>query len=71
MKDTSEIQHITVDLGPTSILVLAEFLLVTLKLMGHIGWTWPIVLAPIILVVAGASFILLFTLLKMIKDRLF
>lgn len=64
-------QYVLVDLGPSTIIMLAELILITLKLLGHISYSWTLVLSPIILVILGASTILLFTLIKILKDNLF
>ena len=63
--------RIIVDFGPTSILILSEIILIILKVLGYITFSWELVLAPILLVISGAVLILLFTLIKLIKDNLF
>ena len=71
MSESVKHAHLSVDLGPSTIIVIAELLLVALKLMGHISLSWAIVLSPIILVISGAGIILLFTLIKVLKRYLF
>lgn len=69
---TKEVKtRVILDFGPSTIIILAEMLLVVLKILGYINYSWSLVLSPIILVLIGASLILLFTLLKLIKDNLF
>jgi len=64
-------RHITLDLGPSTLLMISELVLVSLKLMGHISVSWFLVLSPIVMVIGGAAVILLFTLLKFLKSHLF
>lgn len=64
-------QRITVDLGPSTVILLSELILITLKMMNYISYSWTLVLSPVILVIAGAVLILLFTLIKLLKDHLF
>lgn len=64
-------QHVLIDFGPSTVIILSELILITLKLMNQISYSWTLVLSPIILVILGASTILLFTLIKLIKDYLF
>ena len=70
-KQSTNKQYMLVDLGPSTIIMLAELILITLKLMNQISYSWALVLSPIILVILGASIILFFTLIKVIKDNLF
>lgn len=70
-KSTISKQHIVVDFGPSTIIMLSEIVLIGLKLMNYIPYSWTLVLSPIILVILGASTILFFTLIKLIKDNLF
>lgn len=70
-KTISGTTHITLDLGPTTIIMLSELLLVVLKLMGHITYSWTLVLSPILVVIVGAALILLTTLIKLLKNYLF
>jgi hypothetical protein len=63
--------HITLDLGPSTLLMLSELVLVALKLMGHIGASWLLVLSPIVMVIAGATVILLLTLIRVLTRNLF
>lgn len=64
-------RHITVDLGPTTVIVLAELLFVMLKLMNQITYSWTFILLPILIVIGGAALILLTTLMKLLKQHLF
>lgn len=69
---TKEVKtRVILDFGPSTVIILAEMLLVVLKILGYINYSWLLVLSPIILVIVGASLILLFTLIKLIKDNLF
>lgn len=69
---TKEVKtRVILDFGPSTIIILAEMLLVVLKILGYINYSWSLVLSPIILVILGASVILFFTLIKIIKDTLF
>lgn len=69
---TKEVKtRVILDFGPSTIIILAEMLLVVLKTIGYINYSWELVLSPIILVILGASVILFFTLIKIIKDNLF
>lgn len=70
-KQTHSKQHILIDFGPSTIIMLSELILIALKLMNYIPYSWTLVLSPIILVIAGATGILLLTLIKLIKDNLF
>lgn len=63
--------RVILDFGPSTVIILAEMLLVVLKILGYINYSWSLVLSPIILVILGASVILFFTLIKIIKDNLF
>lgn len=64
-------QHIIVDVGPYSMLMGAELVLIVLKIMGYISYSWSLVLSPIMLTVLSASCILLFTFLKVLKNYFF
>lgn len=64
-------QHLVVDVGPYTILMIAELVLVLLKITQYINYSWWLVLSPIILVVVSATFILLVTLIKALKDYFF
>lgn len=69
---TKEVKtRVILDFGPSTVIILAEMLLVALKIVGYINYSWTLVLSPIILVILGASTILFFTLIKVIKDNLF
>lgn len=69
---TKEVKtRVILDFGPSTVIILAEMLLVVLKILGYIQYSWLLVLSPIILVIIGASLILFFTLIKIIKDNLF
>jgi uncharacterized membrane protein len=63
--------RVILDFGPSTVIILSELLLVILKILGHINYSWTLVLSPIILTIIGASLILFFTLVKIIKDNLF
>lgn len=64
-------QHIVVDIGPLTTLMIAELALIVFKFMNYISFSWLIVLSPILLLVTAAALIILYTLLKLIKDSLF
>jgi hypothetical protein len=63
--------HVVVDLGPSTIIVLSEILLIIIKLMEYINYSWEVILLPILLVIAGSTIILLSTLFKMLKNHIF
>ena len=63
--------HITLDLGPSTLLMLSELVLVTLKVMGYVQVSWLLVLSPIVMVVAGATIILLITLIRVLTRNIF
>lgn len=72
MSSAKEVKtRVILDFGPSTVIILAEMLLVVLKILGYINYSWTLVLSPIILVILGASIILFFTLIKVIKDNLF
>jgi uncharacterized membrane-anchored protein len=68
---TSSSTRITIDLGASTIIMLSELILIVLKILGYIPFSWELVLSPIILVLIGSVTVLLFTLIKIIKDNLF
>lgn len=70
MKDTSS-NYRMVDIGPTTILFLSVLLLTTLKILGHIGLSWYMILSPVIVVVIGSALIIFYTLVKMLKNYFF
>lgn len=63
--------HVILDLGPSTITVISEILLIGLKLLGHVQYSWELILSPILLVMLGAAIILLVSLVKMIKTHIF
>jgi hypothetical protein len=63
--------YIVLDFGPSTIIVISEIILIILKMMKYVDYSWQLVLSPIILVIVGATFVLLLTLIKIIKDNLF
>lgn len=63
--------HVVLDIGPSTIIILCELLLIALKLSNQIQYSWELILSPIILVITGATLVLLVTLVKLIKDYLF
>lgn len=63
--------HVVLDFGPSTIIIISEIILIILKMMKYVDYSWPLVLSPIILVIVGATFVLLLTLIKLIKDNLF
>jgi uncharacterized membrane-anchored protein len=69
--NTSNNTRVIVDFGPSTIIMLSELILIVLKILGYIQFSWELVLSPIILVIIGAVAVLLFTLIKIIKDNLF
>jgi hypothetical protein len=62
--------NITIEIGPFTSILLAEFILIALKLMGEITITWNLVLIPIYLVVAGAALVTMFSLFRIIKNNI-
>lgn len=66
-----EKSHVVVDVGPSTIIVLCEIILIVLKLTSQIQYSWELILSPIILVIGGAVLILLSTLVKLLKSYLF
>ena len=71
MNKGSEKSHVVVDVGPYTILMIAELTRIVLKVMNYIQHSWLLVLSPIVLIIASASLILLFTFLKLLKNNLF
>jgi hypothetical protein len=67
MHDTKSSHHV-IEVGPFTSILLAEFVLIGLKLLGEISLTWNLVLLPIYLVVASAVVVMTFTLLKVIRS---
>lgn len=63
--------HIVVDLGPSTVLIISQIILLTLKIMNYIQFSWTLILSPIIMVIGIAVVVLFFTLLQVIKDNLF
>lgn len=63
--------RVIVDLGPSTIIMLCELILIVLKILGYIQFSWELVLSPIILVIVGSVAVLLLTLVRIIKDNLF
>jgi len=70
MKETTS-NYRMVDIGPTTILFLSVLLLATLKILGHIGLSWYMILSPVIVVVVGSALIIFYTLVKMLKNYFF
>ncbi len=66
--NSNKSSHLVVEIGPFSSILLAEFILIALKLMGEISLTWNLVLIPIYLVVASAVLVMVFTLLRIIRN---
>jgi hypothetical protein len=64
-------RHVILDLGPSTVIVISEILLIILKLLGYIQYSWELILSPILLVIFGAAVILLVSLVKMIKTHIF
>jgi len=69
--NTSNNMRISLELGPATLIFISELVLIALKMMGHISVSWPIILVPIIVVVAWTTLMLLFTLLMSLKNYLF
>lgn len=63
--------RITVDLGPATLIMLSELILITLKMLEKINVSWLLVLSPIVVVLGGASLILLLSLLSALRKRIF
>lgn len=60
-----------VDIGPFTIIFLSVLLLTTLRLLGHITLPWYMILSPVLVVVFGSAIIILYTLVKMLKNYFF
>lgn len=71
MNNNQNKTYLTIDLGPTTLIFLAEMILIVLKLTGHINVSWILALSPIIVLVGGAAIILFLTLIKLIKRHIF
>jgi hypothetical protein len=71
MNTNREKLSITVDIGPYTVVLLAEIILIVLKILTYITYSWLLVLSPIILIIGAASFILLLTFLKLLRNNLF
>ena len=71
MNKGCEKTHVVVDVGPYTILMVAELTLIVLKVMNYIQYSWLLVLSPIMLIVASASLLLLFTFFRLLKNNLF
>jgi hypothetical protein len=69
--NTSNNHRVTIELGPSTLIFVSELVLIALKIMNYISVSWPIILIPIIAVVAWTTLILLFTLLMSLKNYLF
>jgi hypothetical protein len=69
--NVSNKSHVVLDLGPSTVIVISEILLIVLKLSGHIQYSWELILSPILLVIFGAVLILLASLVKMIRTHIF
>lgn len=63
--------HIVLDLGPTTMVMLAEILLISLKVLNYLTVSWVIILLPIIAISAVTSIIILITFFKTIKSYFF
>ena len=61
----------TIELGPITLLFLTIVLLATLKVMGYIGAPWYLILSPLFVVVVSSAAIILFTIVKMLKNYFF
>ncbi len=71
MNSNKEKLYVTVDVGPYTVLLVAELVLIVLKILSYIQYSWLLVLSPIILVVLSACIILLVTFLKLLRNHLF
>jgi hypothetical protein len=70
VKQTNK-NHVIVDIGPYTILMISELVMILLKVMNYINYSWLLVLSPIVLIVAAASVILLFTFFRILKEHMF
>lgn len=61
--------NVILEIGPFTSILLAEIILITLKLINQINLSWNLVLLPIYLVVLGAVLVMMFTLFKIIKEN--
>lgn len=66
-----ESNYLMVDIGPSTILFLSVVLLTILKVLGKVTLAWYIILSPVILVVVGSVAIILYTLVRMLKNYFF
>jgi len=71
MNTNREKLSVTVDIGPYTVVLLAEIILIVLKILTYITYSWLLVLSPIIVIIGAASFILLLTFLKLLRNNLF
>jgi hypothetical protein len=69
--NTSNNHRVIIELGPSTLIFISELVLIALKMMNYISVSWPIILIPIIVVVAWTTLIVLFTLLMSLKNYLF
>jgi hypothetical protein len=69
--NSSNNHRITIELGPSTLIFVAELVLIALKIMNYISVSWTIILIPIIVVITWTTLILLFTLLMSLKNYLF
>jgi hypothetical protein len=63
--------RVIIDFGPTTIIILSEIILIILKILNYINFSWELILSPILLAVLGAVLILLVTLITVIKNHIF
>jgi hypothetical protein len=68
---SSDKQHLIVDLGPFTTLLLCEIILILLKLTHHINFPWTLVLSPILLVILGSILIILRALFNLLRKTFF
>lgn len=71
MKNIDNKTHIILDFGATTLLMLAEIILVVLKVLGYINFAWLIVVSPLLVIIIGAAAIMLVTFLNLIKEYIF
>jgi len=69
--NTTNQHRISVELGPNTLIFVCELVLITLKLMSYVTVSWTVVLIPIIVVIAWATLMLLFTMVLSLKNYLF
>lgn len=63
--------HLVIDLGPSTLILLCELILIALKLSGVLGISWILTLLPVIVIVVGSALILFISFVRMLKRHFF